>query len=219
MQVFPLPAGAHYDYASRFSTKPGGHKGTDIFAERGTAVVAVVDGLAYRADNPKGGKCVYLTGGDFGKMESFYYAHLDWVDPVLPDLTAKRSGGTPINVKAGQVIGHVGTTGNAVGTAPHLHFQMRKRLAASMVLVNPYEYLRQVDPHLHRGPVEPPRVEPGSEPGTGTRASAPSDRPRRGDVPYPRGTRGRPTTPGAYSWAGLGVVALLAIAWLLRETR
>ena len=87
------------------------HEGIDIFAKRGTPVVAVTDGvISYTGEKGLGGKQVWQQeGGMFGR--SLYYAHLDSI---------KTTGGS--RVKAGDTLGYVGNTGNARTTTPHLHF-------------------------------------------------------------------------------------------------
>lgn len=82
------------------------HQGVDMIAERGTPVVAVRDGTAQFKTNGLGGKAVWLTAAN---GDRFYYAHLDgW-------------SGESRDVDAGELIGWVGSTGNAQG--PHLHFE------------------------------------------------------------------------------------------------
>ena len=85
------------------------HKGVDIFAPRGTPVVAPVAGsVAFRLDR-LGGLAFHLWGAD----GNYYYgAHLDQFGPL---------SGT---VRAGDLLGTVGTTGNAAATPPHLHFEI-----------------------------------------------------------------------------------------------
>jgi hypothetical protein len=86
------------------------HHGVDIFAPRGTPVVAAAGGLvASVADNRLGGRVVWVVRPRAG--ERHYYAHLD--EQLV-------SPGTPVD--AGDVLGTVGTTGNARGGPPHLHF-------------------------------------------------------------------------------------------------
>ncbi|WP_179005806.1 M23 family metallopeptidase [Winogradskyella forsetii] len=86
------------------------HKGIDIFAKRGTPVVAATDGFISNTGNRGlGGKQIWLRDGIFG--QSLYYAHLDSI--------AISSGK---GVKVGDTLGFVGNTGNAKTTSPHLHF-------------------------------------------------------------------------------------------------
>ncbi len=87
------------------------HEGVDIFAKRGTAVHPVVAGYVVRVgENALGGNTVHLLGAG-GRR--YYYAHLDAYAPGL---------GVGDYVTPETIIGYVGTTGNAAGTPPHLHF-------------------------------------------------------------------------------------------------
>lgn len=104
------------------------HEGVDIFAPRGTEVVAVANGLARTDTNTLGGNVVWLTTG-FGSRR-YYYAHLDrWA-----------IAGTS-RVQAGDVLGYVGNTGNARSTSPHLHFGIYDGGA-----LDPLPFLRPDDP-------------------------------------------------------------------------
>jgi hypothetical protein len=105
-----------------YNPLPGGHHGTDIFAKRGTNVRAVVDGRVRKEESKKGGLCVYLDGDDGAR---YYYAHLD-----------SFAGKFPRQVRAGDLIGTVGSTGNAKGKDPHVHFQAW--LGGGIGIVNPY---------------------------------------------------------------------------------
>lgn len=102
------------DIASTWgAARSGGrkHQGTDIFAPKGTAVVAATDGVVISIGLDRlGGNVVYLFGEG---MTIQYYAHLDAWEPTL------RNGQ---HVKAGDVLGTVGNTGNAATTPSHLHF-------------------------------------------------------------------------------------------------
>lgn len=87
----------------------GVHKGIDIFKKRGTAVVAASSGVVvYRGFLELGGNVVIILGP---KWRMHYYAHLD-------SITARRGDA----VLAGEKIGTVGTSGNAAGKEPHLHY-------------------------------------------------------------------------------------------------
>lgn len=87
------------------------HEGQDIFAPRGTPVISATSGLVYKiGENNLGGQTVSVIGRG-GRV--YYYAHLDSYAPALRE-------GDFVTTKT--VLGYVGTTGNARGTPPHLHF-------------------------------------------------------------------------------------------------
>lgn len=103
------------------------HEGVDIFAARGTPVVAAVKGMVTRTGNEGlGGKQVWLRDGILGN--SLYYAHLDSV---------MTTAGT--RVEPGDTLGTVGSTGNAEGGSPHLHFGIYSAGGA----VDPWPFLRK----------------------------------------------------------------------------
>ena len=85
------------------------HKGTDIFARRGTPVVASLGGTLELRHGSIGGNAYYLYADD---GNTYYGAHLDSV----------TAG--PGRIAAGQQIGTVGDTGDAKGTPTHLHFEL-----------------------------------------------------------------------------------------------
>jgi len=88
------------------------HEATDILAPRGTPVVAVEDGVIQKLFLSKpGGITIYEF--DHVGVFCYYYAHLDHYEAGLTEGMA---------VKRGDLIGYVGTTGNAPPQAPHLHF-------------------------------------------------------------------------------------------------
>ena len=92
------------------------HEAIDILAPRGTDVVAVEDGkVAKLFTSVAGGLTVY----QFDPSEQFvyYYAHLDSYAPGLKEGMMLRQG---------DVVGAVGTTGNAPEGTPHLHFAISK---------------------------------------------------------------------------------------------
>lgn len=112
--LFPVLHAGLGDIGSVFGDpRDGGrrrHEGVDIFAPRGTPVVAVASGQVTRVSTDNlGGRVVWVTDDSSGL--SYYYAHLD--EQLV------RQGTW---VQAGDVLGTVGNTGNARGTPPHLHF-------------------------------------------------------------------------------------------------
>lgn len=112
--LFPVAGGSLSDIGGVFGDpRDGGaraHEGVDIFAPRGTTVLAVADGYIERAGNTRVGGLV-IWQRDPKRGVRYYYAHLDEL--------LVRDGQ---QVRAGQPIGRVGNTGNARGTRPHLHF-------------------------------------------------------------------------------------------------
>jgi murein DD-endopeptidase MepM/ murein hydrolase activator NlpD len=114
--VFPVDGGASYvdTYGANRSDVSGGwHHGDDLFAPLGTAVVAVANGkLSLVGWNQVGGWRLWLTDGD---GNSFYYAHLAGYSRWILHHP---------NVRAGQVVGFLGRTGDAFTTTPHLHFEI-----------------------------------------------------------------------------------------------
>lgn len=90
------------------------HRAIDIMAERGTPVLAADDGTIVKLfDSDRGGLTVYQF--DPTETYSYYYAHLDAYADALEEGQS---------VKRGDLIGYVGTSGNAPDSAPHLHFQI-----------------------------------------------------------------------------------------------
>ena len=88
------------------------HDAIDIMAPRGTPVLAVADGKVVKLfDSKPGGLTVYQF--DRGAKLAYYYAHLDGYAPGV-------AAGTQL--KRGDLVGYVGSTGNARPDAPHLHF-------------------------------------------------------------------------------------------------
>lgn len=99
------------------------HEGIDIFAPKGTYVVSATEGIVLRVGtNALGGNIVFVLGPG---GERYYYAHLDTIDHHIKP-------GVPVGTST--LIGRVGTTGNATGTPPHLHFGVYGAAGA----VNPF---------------------------------------------------------------------------------
>lgn len=125
---------------SFLDTRSGGrtHRALDISAPAGTPVLAADDGvITSRSTGNLGGK--YLFQSDTTGTFVYYYAHLDGYAWGL---------GEGDRVRRGDVLGYVGTTGNAPLDAPHLHFAIYKVVPGRRgpgVAVNPYEVLAEIN--------------------------------------------------------------------------
>ena len=100
--------------ADTFGAPRGGdrtHAGIDIFARRGTPVRSATPGVvADVSERGLGGRQVWVIGP---ARERYYYAHLEsWADGLARGQV----------VRPGDLLGHVGDSGNAKGTPPHLHW-------------------------------------------------------------------------------------------------
>jgi murein DD-endopeptidase MepM/ murein hydrolase activator NlpD len=108
--------------APRYSGGYHPHAGNDVFAPHGTPIVAAFDGVAVKSPNELGGNAVKVYG-QFGYV---YNAHLASYGKLGP-------------VRATDVIGYVGDTGNALGGPPHDHFEWHPGNAAA---VDPFPFLQ-----------------------------------------------------------------------------
>jgi peptidoglycan LD-endopeptidase LytH len=119
------------------------HKGVDIFSKEGTDVVSSTGGLVlYTGKIKKGGNIVLIVGP---KWRLHYYAHLKEIKTSTFAWTNRK-----------EVIGTVGTTGNAAGKAPHLHYTIRSIIPLpwrkdnsiqgwkKMFYLNPIDYLNTI---------------------------------------------------------------------------
>jgi murein DD-endopeptidase MepM/ murein hydrolase activator NlpD len=122
-QTPPLRAGGHVLPLSGASTvadtfgapRPGRswHHGDDLFAPKGTPVLAVAAGVVFSVGWQRvGGRRLWLLDRSGNE---FYYAHLNAYAPHA------RNGE---RVRAGDAIAFVGNSGDAEGTPPHLHFEI-----------------------------------------------------------------------------------------------
>jgi murein DD-endopeptidase MepM/ murein hydrolase activator NlpD len=89
-----------------------GHEAIDIMAPRGQPVLAVENGKIVKLFySVRGGLTIYQF--DPTEKYAYYYAHLDrYADGIVEGMKVRR----------GEVIGYVGSTGNAAASNPHLHF-------------------------------------------------------------------------------------------------
>ena len=85
------------------------HKGIDIFAPKGRPVIATAPGIVLSAGEIRRGGTVAVVLGS--KWRVHYYAHLDTLNAHTGSWLARN-----------EQVGTVGTTGNAAGKPPHLHF-------------------------------------------------------------------------------------------------
>lgn len=112
--IFPIVGGGSFsnDWGG---PRPGGrtHQGIDLFAKHGTPVVAISDGTLFRVGWNRVGGWRYWLRDRWGN--EFYHAHLSGFTPAATDGAV---------VKAGTVLGYVGTSGDARGTPPHVHFEI-----------------------------------------------------------------------------------------------
>lgn len=132
--IFPVLATKNKAIQSYWgAVRDGGarsHEGIDIFAKRGTPVIAATEGkITYTGEKGLGGKQVWLR--DQKRKQSLYYAHLDSIHPVHG------------KVKAGDTLGYVGNTGNARTTPPHLHFGIYKSYRGA---IDPLNFVFQIPP-------------------------------------------------------------------------
>ncbi|HEV7378417.1 MAG TPA: M23 family metallopeptidase, partial [Dyadobacter sp.] len=117
--TFPIASSGTQNLISFWGAQRDGgirsHEGVDIKAPRGTPVVASDDGMITQTGtNRLGGKIVFLSSSD--TPYSLYYAHLD-----------SQLVSVGQRVVRGDTLGLVGNTGNAITTAPHLHFGIYAR--------------------------------------------------------------------------------------------
>jgi len=148
--VFPVAGEASYTdtfYASRYN---GQHHAQDLMADKMVPVVAVASGRvefvnwSSDPDNLRPDNCCSLALRHDDGWQT-YYIHLNNDSPGTDDgqgwgiAPGLRPG---VHVQAGELIGWVGDSGNAEGTSPHLHFELRDPAG---VIVNPYQALRAAE--------------------------------------------------------------------------
>ena len=129
--AFPVSGRSTPDVGSVFGdARDGGrrnHHGIDIFAPRGTPVIAAANGYVTSIrETPRGGKVVWLR--DERRGLSIYYAHLD-----------RQLVENGARVEVGDTLGLVGNTGNARTTPPHLHFGIYQRGSGP---IDPLDFVR-----------------------------------------------------------------------------
>jgi murein DD-endopeptidase MepM/ murein hydrolase activator NlpD len=133
ISVFPTQGRCSF-VDSWHDSRSGGrlHIGVDIVGPTGLAIYAVTDGTItkmYGAESKLSGNALRLTAAD---STYFFYAHLD---SFAPGITVGSV------VKAGQIVGYMGASGNAGGNS-HLHFEIHPGGGEA---VNPYPVVKAVD--------------------------------------------------------------------------
>ncbi len=144
--AFPVEDRSTAQIGSRFGApRDGGrreHHGVDVFAPRGTPVLAAGPGVVTRVrETPVGGRVVWVRDEERGM--SRYYAHLD---------TQLVEEG--VRVAPGDPLGTVGNTGNARTTPPHLHFGIYVRGEGP---VDPWDFLHASTRRTQELRVDPQR--------------------------------------------------------------
>jgi murein DD-endopeptidase MepM/ murein hydrolase activator NlpD len=131
---FVFPVADPHTFSSTFGAPRSGgrsHEGNDIFAPMGTPLLAVENGVIANVGVGTLGGTKLWVYGESGTR--YYYAHLiAYADGIVE--------GTP--VRAGDVIGYVGNTGNAITTPPHCHFEIHPDGGDA---IDPYPLLHAVD--------------------------------------------------------------------------
>ena len=103
------------------------HEGTDLFGKEGTPIVSICGGKVEQLGwNRLGGERVGIRGDD---GNYYYYAHLQYISTLL--VKGKR-------IEAGEAVGSMGHTGDALTTPDHLHFGIE---LSNGQWINPYPFL------------------------------------------------------------------------------
>lgn len=144
--IIPVAGARREDLRPMFDELRGSrrHRAIDIGAPRGTPVLAAIDGTVGKLFLSRpGGITIYQY--DPSREWIYYYAHLDAYAPGLAEGQQLRRG---------DVIGYVGSTGNAPPGAPHLHFSIEKLAEPGKWWksepVDPYPILRERGVTVHR---------------------------------------------------------------------
>lgn len=153
MRVFPVAAEGRPSFSDDWGAPRSGgrsHQGNDIFAPEGTPLLAVDDGRVFFGTGSLGGNIARLEATDGAR---YIYSHLVAFE------------GEERAVKAGEVIGYVGNTGNAAGLPHHVHFEVHPDGGDA---VNPFPMLTA----LRRG--EPPLARAAGAAASCSRSDSPA---------------------------------------------
>ena len=134
------------------------HQGNDIMAPRWAPVVAVENGRIVRP-SWSSSDCALILRGASGT--EYWYLHLNDVakrggrSGCVPGTAYSPDFRSGMRVRAGQLVGYVGNSGNARGTGTHLHFELRP---AGRSAISPYELLEAAPRLLYAVPGDVDRV-------------------------------------------------------------
>lgn len=194
--IYPMlfPVAGEHRFGRDFGDPRGpgrSHTGIDILAEKLTPVVAVADGTVRWIHGERGGECCALSIVHEDGWRS-RYIHLNNDTPGTDDgrgYGIARGLRLGSRVRAGQVIGFVGDSGNAEATAPHLHFELLRPDGSA---VDAFDSLQAAlaDPRTAPGPrvAGPPIAPPEADARPEVLRPAPApraDRAAPGEEPFP----------------------------------
>lgn len=163
---FPIPRECASSFSDDFGSERDNdgqntsHEGIDIFAARNAPIVSVEDCVISKIGwNGLGGWRITLESVD--GLRVYYYAHMENYSPALQkykDISGRVYDDPGIEVKRGEIIGYVGSSGSFnsntppgadTGTPPHLHFQLWIKsqgwFSGHETLINPYYCLRLLE--------------------------------------------------------------------------
>jgi hypothetical protein len=144
--IFPVVGPVSYTDDFGDARGSGSHEGNDILAAKKSVAVAVEAGtVKFWTTSSRAGCMLYL----YGKSGTTYlYIHLnndrtaanDNTGACVPGISYARGLKSGAKVRAGQMVGYVGDSGDADGGAAHLHFEVHPNDGGA---VSPYPYLRK----------------------------------------------------------------------------
>lgn len=146
--VFPVAGACAFGdtYGALRTDVPGHwHHGDDIFAPLGTPVVAVANGRVNRVGWESLGGWRLWVRDRLGN--EFYYAHLSGYAPAILH---------SVHVRAGEVVGFIGNTGDAITTSPHLHFEIHPRPLLHLQYDGAVDPTRYLQDWTHTHVLHPP---------------------------------------------------------------
>ena len=155
--LFPVVGGSSFyfdDFGDSRARHP--HEGNDLLAPKFVPVVAVENGIAEPYPTARSGCMLYLIS----KTHEYLYIHLNNDTPTRQNVGCSKAyapgiaGHHKVRVRAGQILGYVGNSGDAEGGPTHLHFETHS-LAGHPT--DPYRTLRTLPVPLFGVPVSSPR--------------------------------------------------------------